>query len=234
MAPVEWDGKIMEARLVGTHTVHTSKGPPMTFTNLQAPAGAGVQDLLTLSLLKERIIFLGTGVDDAVCNQLVAQLLLLSAEDPKADIYLYINSPGGSISAGMALYDTMKLIPNDVVTVAMGMAASMGQFLLTAGTPGKRYVTEHARVMMHQPSGGLGGTASDIQIQAEQMAFIKEQMARLIAEHSGQTYEQITRDSHRDRWFSAAEAKDYGLVDHIVATVDEVTRVASPATTTAD
>jgi ATP-dependent Clp protease protease subunit len=128
---------------------------------------------------------------------------------------LYINSPGGSISAGMAIYDTMKWIPNDVATVAMGMAASMGQFLLSAGTHGKRYATPHARVMMHQPSGGIGGTASDIKIQAEQMLFVKKQMAELIAEHTGQSLDQIEKDSDRDRWFSAEEARDYGFVDHV-------------------
>ena len=139
----------------------------------------------------------------------------LAAEDPDKDIWLYINSPGGSVSAGMAIYDTMKWIPNDVATVAMGLAASMGQFLLSAGTRGKRYATPHARVMMHQPSGGIGGTASDIKIQAEQMLYTKNKMAELIAEHTGQTVEQITTDSDRDRWFSAEEAKEYGFVDHV-------------------
>ena len=176
---------------------------------------AGLDDQIYNRLLKERIIFLGSDVRDDNANAICAQLLLLAAEDPEKDIWLYINSPGGSISAGMAIFDTMNWIPNDVATVAMGMAASMGQFLLSAGTRGKRYATPHARVMMHQPSGGIGGTASDIKIQAEQLIFIKRQMAELIAEHTGQTIEQITADSDRDRWFSAQEAKDYGFVDHV-------------------
>ena len=175
----------------------------------------GLDDHIYNRLLKERIIFLGSDVRDENANAICAQLLLLSAEDPDKDIWLYINSPGGSISAGMAIYDTMNWVPNDVATVAMGMAASMGQFLLSAGTKGKRYATPHARVMMHQPSGGIGGTATDIKIQAEQMLYIKNQMAQLIAEHTGQTVEQITRDSDRDRWFSAEEAKEYGFVDHV-------------------
>lgn len=175
----------------------------------------GLDDHIYNRLLKERIIFLGSDVRDENANAICAQLLLLSAEDPEKDIWLYINSPGGSISAGMAIYDTMNWIPNDVATVAMGMAASMGQFLLSAGTKGKRYATPHARVMMHQPSGGIGGTATDIKIQAEQMLYIKNQMAELIAQHTGQTVEQITKDSDHDRWFSAAEAKEYGFVDHV-------------------
>ena len=178
-------------------------------------AGAGLDDHIYQRLLKERIIFLGSDVRDDNANAICAQMLLLAAEDPDADIWLYINSPGGSISAGMAIYDTMKWIPNDVATVAMGLAASMGQFLLSAGTQGKRYATPHARVMMHQPSGGIGGTASDIKIQAEQMLFVKTQMAELIAEHTGQSVEQIAKDSDRDRWFGAQEAKEYGFVDHV-------------------
>ncbi len=180
----------------------------------ERPQG-GLDDHIYNRLLKERIIFLGSDVRDDNANAICAQLLLLAAEDPGKDIWLYINSPGGSISAGMAIYDTMKWIPNDVATVAMGMAASMGQFLLSAGTQGKRYATPHARVMMHQPSGGIGGTASDIKIQAEQMLYVKKQMAELIAEHTGQTKEQIEKDSDRDRWFSAEEAKEYGFVDHV-------------------
>jgi ATP-dependent Clp protease protease subunit len=176
---------------------------------------AGLDDQIYNRLLKERIIFLGSDVRDDNANAICAQLLLLSAEDPESDIWLYINSPGGSVTAGMAIFDTMKWIPNDVATVAMGLAASMGQFLLSAGEPGKRYATPHARVMMHQPSGGIGGTASDIKIQAEQMLHIKKQMAALIAEHTGQTVEQIEKDSDRDRWFTAAEAKEYGFVDHV-------------------
>ena len=181
----------------------------------------GLDDHIYNRLLKERIIFLGSDVRDDNANAIAAQLLLLSAEDPEKDIWLYINSPGGSISAGMAIYDTMNWIPNDVATVAMGMAASMGQFLLSAGTHGKRYATPHARVMMHQPSGGIGGTATDIKIQAEQMLYIKTQMAELIAQHTGQTVEQITKDSDHDRWFSAAEAKEYGFVDHVFSRSDQ-------------
>ena len=181
----------------------------------------GLDDHIYNRLLKERIIFLGSDVRDDNANAICAQLLLLSAEDPESDIWLYINSPGGSVTAGMAIYDTMKWIPNDVATVAMGLAASMGQFLLSAGTKGKRYATPHARVMMHQPSGGIGGTASDIKIQAEQMLHIKKQMAELIAEHTGQTVEQIEKDSDRDRWFSAEEAKEYGFVDAVFSRATE-------------
>ncbi len=176
----------------------------------------GLDDHIYNRLLKERIIFLGSEVRDENANAICAQMLLLAAEDPEKDIWLYINSPGGSVTAGMAIFDTMQWVKPDVATVAMGMAASMGQFLLSAGTPGKRYATPHARVMMHQPSGGIGGTASDIKIQAEQMLHIKRQMAALIAQHTGQPIEQIERDSDRDRWFTAEEAREYGFVDHVV------------------
>ena len=177
---------------------------------------AGLDDHIYNRLLKERIIFLGSDVRDDNANAICAQMLLLAAEDPKKDIWLYINSPGGSVTAGMAIFDVMQWIPNDVATVAMGMAASMGQFLLSAGAPGKRYATPHARVMMHQPSGGIGGTASDIKIQAEQLLHIKKQMAELIAQHTGQSVEQIEMDSDRDRWFTAEEAKEYGFVDQVI------------------
>ena len=165
----------------------------MSSTEIVAQNGpqGGLDDHIYNRLLKERIIFLGSDVRDDNANAICAQLLLLAAEDPNKDIWLYINSPGGSVTAGMAIYDTMKWVPNDVATVAMGLAASMGQFLLSSGTKGKRYATPHARVMMHQPSGGIGGTATDIKIQAEQMLYIKKQMAELIAEHTGQTLEQI-------------------------------------------
>jgi ATP-dependent Clp protease protease subunit len=175
----------------------------------------GLDDHIYNRLLKERIIFLGSEVRDDNANAICAQMLLLAAEDPDKDIYLYINSPGGSVTAGMAIFDTMQWVKPDVATVAMGLAASMGQFLLSAGTPGKRYATPHARIMMHQPSGGIGGTASDIKIQAEQMLHIKRQMAGLIAEHTGQSLEQIEKDSDRDRWFTAEQAKDYGFIDHV-------------------
>ena len=177
---------------------------------------AGLDDHIYNRLLKERIIFLGSDVRDDNANAICAQMLLLAAEDPDADIWLYINSPGGSVTAGMAIFDVMQWIPNDVATVAMGMAASMGQFLLSAGAPGKRYATPHARVMMHQPSGGIGGTASDIKIQAEQLLHIKKQMAELIAQHTGQSVEQIEMDSDRDRWFTAEQAKEYGFVDQVI------------------
>ena len=188
---------------------------PDITANGQGPS-PGPEDHIFNRLLKERIIFLGSDVRDDNANAICAQMLLLAAEDPEKDIWLYINSPGGSVTAGMAIFDTMQWVPNDVATVAMGMAASMGQFLLSAGTPGKRYATPHARVMMHQPSGGIGGTASDIKIQAEQMLHIKKQMAELIAQHTGQTLEQIERDSDRDRWFTAEDAKEYGFVDHVI------------------
>lgn len=188
-------------------------------TTMAAEAqGLNLSDSVYERLLRERIIFLGSQVDDEIANKLCAQILLLSAEDPTRDISLYINSPGGSVTAGLAIYDTMKYSPCDVATYGMGLAASMGQFLLTAGTPGKRFALPHARIMMHQPSAGVGGTAADIAIQAEQFAATKKEMAQLIAEHSGQTFEQITKDSDRDRWFTAAQAKEYGLVDHVITT----------------
>jgi len=183
----------------------------------------GLDDQVYNRLLRERIIFLGSVVEDANANAICAQLLLLAADDPDKDIWLYINSPGGSVSAGMAIYDTMQFVKNDVATVAMGLAASMGQFLLCAGAAGKRYATPHARIMMHQPSGGLGGTASDIKIQAEQMLYTKKKMAELIANHTGQTVEQIDRDSDRDRWFTAEEAKEYGMIDKVAASAVQVT-----------
>ena len=186
-----------------------------------APAGLILSDSVFERLLRERIIFLGSQVDDEIANKLCAQILLLSAEDPNRDISLYINSPGGSVTAGMAIYDTMKYSPCDVATYGMGLAASMGQFLLSAGTKGKRYALPHARIMMHQPSAGVGGTAADIAIQAEQFAHTKREMAELIAQHTGQTVEQITKDSDRDRWFTAEEAKDYGFVDHVISSAKQ-------------
>ena len=166
-------------------------------------------------LLKNRVIMLGTDVNDDMANQICAQLLYLEGEDANADIWLYINSPGGSVTAGMAIYDTMQFISCDVATVCMGMAASMGQFLLTAGAAGKRYTLPNARIMMHQPLAGLRGQATDIAIQAEQLAYTKRRMAELTAHHSGQTLEQIQADSERDRWFTADQAKAYGLVDSV-------------------
>jgi ATP-dependent Clp protease protease subunit len=173
-------------------------------------------------LLRERIIFLGSQVDDVIANQLAAQMLLLSAEDPKRDIHLYINSPGGSVTAGMAIYDTMQFVQPAVGTICMGLAASMGQFLLCAGANGKRYALPHARIMMHQPSGGIRGQASDIAIQAEQMIYIKRLMAERIAFHTGQNVEQIEADSDRDRWFKPEEAKDYGIIDRVLTNRDDM------------
>jgi ATP-dependent Clp protease, protease subunit len=167
-------------------------------------------------LLRERIVFLGSEVDDEIANRICAQILLLAAEDPERDITLYINSPGGSVSAGMAVYDTMRFVRNDVATLAMGLAGSMGQFLLCAGTAGKRYALPHTRILMHQPSGGMGGTASDITIQAENMLHVKRTMQELIAQHSGRTLAEIQQDWDRDRWFTAEEARDYGLIDQVV------------------
>ncbi|MET0900011.1 MAG: ATP-dependent Clp protease proteolytic subunit [Mycobacterium sp.] len=178
--------------------------------------GLNLTDSVYERLLAERIIFLGTQVDDDIANRLCAQILLLAAEDPTKDINLYINSPGGSVSAGMAIYDTMVLAPCDVATYAMGMAASMGEFLLAAGTKGKRFALPHARIMMHQPSAGIGGSAADIAIQAEQYALTKKEMNRLNAEFTGQTVERVEADADRDRWFTAQEALDYGFVDHII------------------
>jgi ATP-dependent Clp protease protease subunit len=185
------------------------------------PIGA-LDDQLATRLLHQRIIVLGAEVDDQVANRLCAQLLLLSAEDPRSDISLYINSPGGSVSAGMAIYDTMRLIPNDVNTLAMGFAASMGQFLLSAGTPGKRFCLPHAQILMHQGSAGFGGTAADVEIYAAQLERVGAMMLRLIAEHTGQSVETIEADSRRDRWFDAEEALAYGLVDHILDRVDDI------------
>jgi len=182
----------------------------------------GLDDQVYNRLLRERIIFLGSVVEDSMANAIAAQILLLAAEDPEKDIFLYINSPGGSVTAGMAIYDTMQYVNNDVATVGMGLAASMGQFLLTAGAPGKRYALKHARVMMHQPLGGLGGVQSLVQKQAEQMVLIKKQLAELIAHHTGQTIETVTADSDRDRWFTADEAKEYGFVDHVVRSAGQV------------
>jgi ATP-dependent Clp protease protease subunit len=166
-------------------------------------------------LLKDRIIWLGSEVRDENANEIAAKLLLLAAEDSKKDIFLYVNSPGGSITAGMAIYDTMQFVPNDIVTVGIGMAASMGQLLLTAGTKGKRYITPNARVLLHQPHGGFGGTASDIQTQAQLILDMKKRLAEITAAQTGKSVEQINADGDRDRWFNAQEALEYGFVDHI-------------------
>ena len=173
-------------------------------------------------LLKDSIIFIGTPIDDQIANLIVAQLLFLEAEDPERDINLYINSPGGSITAGMAIYDTMQFVPNDIVTVGIGMAASMGQLLLTAGTKGKRYITPNARVLLHQPHGGFGGTASDIQTQAQLILDMKKRLAEITAKQTGKSVEQINADGDRDRWFGAEEALEYGFVDHIRESASDV------------
>ena len=190
---------------------------PLPLPLAQGPSGLdlGAADIYN-RLLKERIVFLGTDVNDTIANQLAAQILYLDGQDPEKDIWLHINSPGGSISAGMAIYDTMQFVTADVGTVCMGLAASMGQFLLCAGAPGKRYALPHSQIMMHQPSGGFQGQASDIAIQAERMLYIKRLMAERIAFHSGQSVEQIEEDSERDRWFTAEQAKEYGIIDSVV------------------
>jgi ATP-dependent Clp protease protease subunit len=195
----------------------------MRFATGAMPLSTGtLDDQLAARLLHQRIIVLGTEVDDQVANRLCGQLLLLSAEDPRSVISLYINSPGGSVSAGLAIYDTMRLIPNDVSTLAMGLAGSMGQFLLSAGTPGKRFSLPHAQILMHQGSAGFGGTAADVEIYAEQLERVGTTLLRLISEHTGQPMETVERDSRRDRWFTAEEALAYGLIDHILDSVDDV------------
>jgi len=189
----------------------------------------GLDEHIYQRLLKERIIFLGSEVRDQNANAICAQMLLLNAEDPTADIFLYINSPGGSVDSGMAIYDTMNYISNDVATVGMGLAASMGQFLLCAGAKGKRYALPHARIMMHQPSGGMGGSASDIKIQAQQSLHIKQVLFHLISEHTGQPLERVEQDADRDRWFTADQAMEYGFIDKVVASAGQVADEGRPA-----
>ena len=182
----------------------------------------GLGDSVYQRLLKERIIWLGGEVRDDNANAICAQLLLLAAEDPDRDIYLYINSPGGSVTAGMAIYDTMQYIKPDVVTVGMGLAASMGQFLLTAGAPGKRYITPHTRVLLHQPLGGAGGSATEIRINADLILGMKKQLAAITASRTGKTVEQVEADGDRDHWFTAQEALEYGFVDRVIDTPQEI------------
>lgn len=189
----------------------------------------GLDDHIYQRLLRERIVFLGSELQDSNANAICAQLLLLSAEEPDADIFMHINSPGGAVDAGMAIYDTMNYIPNDVATVGMGLAASMGQFLLCAGTPGKRYALPHARIMMHQPSSGMGGSASDIKIQAQQSLHIKNVLLQLIADHTGQQLEQVISDADRDRWFTAEQAKEYGFIDEVITTARQASGGGRPA-----
>ena len=182
----------------------------------------GLGDSVYQRLLKERIIWLGGEVRDENANAICAQLLLLAAEDPDRDIYLYINSPSGSVTAGMAIYDTMQYIKPDVVTVGMGLAASMGQFLLTAGAPGKRYITPHTRVLLHQPLGGAGGSATEIRINADLILGMKKELAAITASRTGKTVEQVEADGDRDHWFTAQEALEYGFVDRVIDTPQEI------------
>ncbi len=195
--------------------------------SLQNPAmasgtvGLNLNDSVFERLLQERIIFLGSQVDDEIANRLCAQILLLAAEDPTKDISLYINSPGGSVTAGMAIFDTMQFAECDIATYAMGLAASMGQFLLAAGTKGKRYALPHARIMMHQPSAGIGGSAADIAIQAEQFAQTKQEMNELNAQFTGRSVEEVTADADRDRWFTAQQALEYGFVEHVISRANQ-------------
>jgi ATP-dependent Clp protease protease subunit len=203
-------------------TIVTLQTPPSIVAAAGEPSLPPFGDQLFQRLLRHRIIILGQQVDDDMANRICAEMVLLASEDDKRDISIYINSPGGSVYAGMAIYDIMQYVPNDVATYAMGMAASMGQFLLTAGTAGKRYALPHAQILMHQPSGGIGGTASDIRIQAEQMLYIKRTLFERTAFHTGQPIEQIEKDADRDRWFTAEEAKNYGFVDHVIHSAVEV------------
>jgi len=173
-------------------------------------------------LLMDRIIFLGTPINDDVANVVIAQLLFLQADNPERDIHVYINSPGGSVSAGMAIYDTMQFLKPPVNTTCMGLAASMGSFLLAAGTPGKRSALPHARVMIHQPSGGTQGTAADIEIQAREILYLRAKMNELMAKHTGRNIEQIERDMDRDRFMSAEEAKEYGIIDHVITNPNQI------------
>ncbi|MFC4376989.1 ATP-dependent Clp protease proteolytic subunit [Nocardia halotolerans] len=179
-------------------------------------AGLNLSDSVYERLLRNRIIFLGTQVDDDIANKVCSQILLLTAEDSTKDIALYINSPGGSVTAGMAIYDTMQFAECDIATYGMGLAASMGQFLLTAGTKGKRFALPHTRIMMHQPSAGIGGSAADIAIMAEQFVHTKRELNELQSLHTGKSVEQVTEDADRDRWFTAKEALEYGFIDHVV------------------
>lgn len=174
------------------------------------------QQFLDEQLLNERIVMLDSDVNAKVASNIIKQLLYLEGQDKEKDIWLYINSPGGSVTAGMAIYDTMQFVSPAVGTICMGLGASMGQFLICAGAPGKRYSLPHARILMHQPSGGVEGQAADIEIQAEEFVKNKEKLTELLAQHTGQKPEKILEDSDRDRWFSATEAKDYGMLDKVI------------------
>ncbi|MGW1543482.1 ATP-dependent Clp protease proteolytic subunit [Streptomyces sp. NPDC002309] len=196
--------------------------PPPTLAEEAGTPPIRFDDHLAAQLLGQRIVLLGTQVDEVSANRVCTQLLILSAEDPRTDISLFINSPGGSVHAGLAIYDTMRMIPNDVSTLAMGFAASMGQFLLGVGTSGKRFALPNARIMMHQPSAGIGGTTADIEIQADNLEFTKRTIERITAEHTGQSPETIARDGDRDRWFTAEQAREYGIVDRVVESFTDV------------
>jgi ATP-dependent Clp protease, protease subunit len=210
-------GSLVSPHDIGPQTAGHPLAAAMRRGRSTPPPSMTLSDSVYERLLQQRIIFLGQQVDDDIANRIAAQMLLLSAEDPDADISLYINSPGGSVTAGMAIFDTMEFIECDVATYAMGLAASMGQFLLSAGARGKRYALPHCQILMHQPSAGVGGTESDITIQAQLFKRHKREMAELIAQHTGQTVEKITADFDRDRWFSAQEALEYGFVDHLIS-----------------
>ena len=217
MCSAEWRENVTSARYPQlTHHTFATRGRLMDITALNLGTNQGSFDIFA-KLLNDRVVFLGSEVDDDLANLIAAQILYLEGQDPEADIWLYVNSPGGSVTAGMAIYDTMQFVEPDVGTLCMGLAASMGQFLLTAGAAGKRICLPHARVMMHQPLGGVRGQASDIAIQAEQLAYVKRLMAERTAHHSGQTVEQVQADSERDRWFTAEEAVQYGLCDHVIS-----------------
>jgi ATP-dependent Clp protease protease subunit len=220
----------VEVPVLAARVGHVPMNSSNTETQMNGGGSAyGLDDHIYQRLLRERIIFLGSEVRDQNANAICAQMLLLSAEDPETDIFLHINSPGGSVDSGMAIYDTMNYIPNDVATVGMGLAASMGQFLLCAGAKGKRYALPHARIMMHQPSGGMGGSASDIKIQAQQSLHIKKVLFELISEHTGQELAQVERDADRDRWFTAEQAKDYGFIDKVITSTRQVADEGRPA-----
>ncbi|TYB41620.1 ClpP family protease [Actinomadura chibensis] len=214
---MRWDGDRPGERPNTPYTTYVGRTRASV---TEAPQLAEAQ--LFERLLAQRIVFIGSEIDDQLANRVNAQLLLLAAHDARRDITIYVNSPGGVVDAGMAIYDMMQFVPNDISTVVMGMAASMGQTLLCAGTAGKRYALRHARVMMHQPHGGIGGTASDIKIQAEQSLYLKRTLAERTAFHTGQPLERIEADSDRDRWFTAEEARDYGFVDHVIDSTDRV------------
>ena len=202
------------------HPIHSSWGPsgsPGVLPTVVEQSGKGDRSFDIYSrLLRERIIFLGTGIDDQVADSLVAQLLFLEAEDPEKDIQIYVNSPGGSVTAGLAIYDTMQQVSPDVVTICYGLAASMGAFLLSGGTKGKRLALPNARIMIHQPLGGAQGQAVDIEIQAKEILFLKDTLNGLMAEHTGQPLEKVTEDTDRDYFLSPAEAVEYGLIDRVV------------------